>query len=160
MQRASLRTGFSRRRAVVSVELALALPLLLLLLLAIAEIGLMVADSLALANACREAARAAAVGRSTSDIRAVVTASLPPAMTLPAPEVTLERRSLSGGVWSDWTALGDTMAGGLAINDAPTGAQVRVSLSYPHRLISGPLLGSALPDGILTLRTASVMLRF
>ncbi len=136
------------------------MPLLLLFLLAIAETGMMVADSLALAHACREATRAAAVGRATSEIRAVVTASLPPAMTHRAPEVTLERRNLSDGVWSAWTALGDTTAGGLPINDAPTGAQVRVTLTYPHPLISGPLLGSALPDGTLTLRTASVMLRF
>lgn len=160
MQRASPSIRCSRRRAVVSAELALALPLLILLLLAIAEIGLMVADSLALANACREAARAAAVGRTTSEIRAVVTASLPPAMAVRAPEVTLERRSLSAGTWSEWFPLGDTTAGDLAVNDAPTGAQVRVSLTYPHRLISGPLLSSALPDGTITMRAASVMLRF
>jgi Flp pilus assembly protein TadG len=145
---------------VVSVELAIALPLLLLLLLSIAEIGLMVADSLALSNACQEATRAAAIGKATGEVRAVVTASLPASVVVNAQDIILERRSVLNGVWSAWTALGDTISGGVVINDAASGNQVRVSLACQHHLLSGLVLRGANQNGTITLRTASVMLRY
>ncbi len=150
----------ARGRGVVSVELALVLPLLLLLLLAIAEIGMIVVDSLAVGNACREGTRAAALGKSTTEIRFVAISALPPSFQLDAQNFTLERRSLSSGVWSAWTTLGDTVSGETTLNDAATGNQIRVTLTYQHSLVTGLILQAANQDGTITLRTASVMLRY
>ena len=150
----------SQRRAIVSAELALTLPLLILLLLSIAEIGLILADSLALGSVCRESVRAAALGKSTSEIRAVGLASAPPSLTLVTDDFTLECRTQTDGVWGTWSVLGDILSGSLLVNNAAEGAQVRVTLTYQHTLIAGPLIQGANQNGTITLRTSSVALHF
>ncbi len=157
--RAAVRNRCSRR-GVVSAELALVFPVLLVLFLGICEIGLILADSLALGNACREAARAASLGRTTDEIRAVAAASVPDSLVLRAENVSLERRRLTGGVWGEWLDLGDTVTSGSNYNDALTGDQIRVTLTYSHPLISGELLQAARQDGTIRLRTSLVMLRY
>lgn len=150
----------SRQRGVVSAELALVLPVLLLLLLGICEIGLLIADSLVLGNACREATRAASMGRTTAEIRSVATGSLPASIALTTEDITLERRSLVSGVWGDWTTLGDNTSVGSNYNNAGAGNQIRVTLTYQHRLVTGLILQAANQNGTLTLRTSMVMLRY
>ena len=150
----------SQRRAIVSAELALTLPLLILLLLSIAEIGLILADSLALGSVCRESVRAAALGKSTSEIRAVGLASAPPSLTLVTGNFTLECRTQTSGVWGAWSVLGDTTSGGVVLNNAAAGTQVRVTLAYQHTLIAGSLIQGANQNGKITLRTSSVALHF
>ena len=149
----------SARRAVVTVEMALALPLLLLLLLGIVEVGLVVMDALSLQNAAREAVRLATLGRSTSQVSAQVSATLTSVLPAQQVTVTLTKRVLSGGVWSAWTALGDTTVDGTTQNDATAGDQVRVTLAYGHPLITGYVLGALAPQGLLQMHVASVAMR-
>ena len=149
----------STRRAVVTVEMALALPLLLLLLLGIVEVGLVVMDAISLQNAAREAVRLATLGRTTSQVSAQVSATLTSVLPAQRVTVTLHKRVLSGGVWSAWTALGDTTVAGATQNNAVAGDQVRVALTYGHPLITGYVLGSLAPNGRLQMHVSSVALR-
>ncbi len=147
------------KQGTVTVELALTLPLLLLLLFAIAEVGFVILDSLALGEAARETARGAALGKSTAELRSLANAALPESMRLTDEQIALEKRSQSGGVWGSWTALGDTTAGGITRNDAATGDQVRVRLTYGHPTLTGWVFSRLDPDGTVTLTASTVMLR-
>ena len=148
----------STRRAVVTVEMALALPLLLLLLLGIVEVGLVVMDAISLQNAAREAVRLATLGRTTSQVSAQVSATLTTVLPAQQVTVTLHKRAFGGGVWSAWTVLGDTTVNGTAQNNAATGDQVRVTLTYGHPLVTGYVLGSLAPQGLLQMHVSSVAL--
>lgn len=160
MSRASLHNPAGPgKQGTVTVELALTLPLLLLLLFAIAEVGFVILDSLALGEAARETARAAALGKSTAELRSLVNAALPESIRLTDEQIVLEKRSQSEGVWGSWTALGDTTAGGVTRNDAATGDQVRVRLTYGHPTLSGWVFSGLNPGGTLTLTASTVMLR-
>ena len=125
-----------RTRAMATVELALVLPVLLLLLFGILEFGLLFKDALLLQQACREAARAAAVGATPSQIEDTVTAAAP-TLNSDNMEVTSEYRTWEGSGWSKWMDLGTASDG--SSNDAPAGSQIRVSVTYLHPLITGGL---------------------
>ena len=146
----------SRGRGQSLVEFALVLPLLLVLLFGIIEFGLVFKDVLAINQAAREGARAAAVGSTTSTISARVTAS---ATTLNTANITTTRsyRTYTNGAWSSWTTLSDSGD----VNAAPSGAHVKVAVSYPHTLVTGGLF-SRIADpnsNRLTLNTSTVMRR-
>jgi Flp pilus assembly protein TadG len=138
--------------------MAIVAPILILLLFGTMEMGLLFKDSLSLNSACREAARVAAVGATTSDIAARARAA---ATTLNPANVTVtsQYRTYSGGVWSAWTALGDNAAG--TANSAPSGAQVKITLTYPHQLVTGALFASLATPGTnkVTIRGSMVMMR-
>jgi len=141
--------------------MALTLPMLLLVLMAIMELSLIALDALVLANAAREGARAAALGRSTTEIRQTVEATaeakLPSAEAL---SITPQRRSQTAGVWGSWTTLGDAVDGGVTYNDAATSDQVRVSVAYQHPLITGFFLHPGDQARTMTLTALSTSLRF
>jgi len=154
--RSRLRSALPSRKGSTSVEFALVLPLLMVLLFGIIEFGLIFKDVLAINQAAREGARAAAVGNTTSTVSARVTAS---ATTLTTANITITSsyRTYTNGVWSGWTTLtnsGDS-------NAAPSGAQVKVALSYPHTLVTGGLFSRiAEPNSNrITLNTSMVMRR-
>ncbi len=152
------RVGMSRTGA-TTVELALVAPLLIFLLFGIIEFGLMVKDVVGLNQAAREGARVAAVGGTPTTLDARVIAAAP---TLDGEKiVTLyERRSYdqATGTWSSWTVLGTSEGE----NDAAEGDQIRVTLTYPHPLVTGRLFSGLADDpenGTITLRAAIIMLR-
>lgn len=64
-------------RGAAAVEFAIVVPLLLLVLLALVDFGRLFYVEVSLAGASREGARAAAVGRSATQVAAVVQASSP-----------------------------------------------------------------------------------
>lgn len=138
--------------------MAIVAPILILLLFGTMEMGLLFKDSLALNSACREAARVAAVGATTTDITTRAQAA---ATTMVAANVTVvsQYRTYTSGVWGAWTTLGNN-AGGTG-NNAPSGAQVRVTLTYPHPLVTGSLFASLANPGtnIVTVRGSMVMMR-
>jgi hypothetical protein len=147
------------RRGTTTVEFALVAPLLIFLLFGIIEFGIMVKDVVGLNQAAREGARVAAVGATPATLDNRIGGSAP---GIPSDQiVTLyERRSYDQdtGAWSSWTALG-TLDGE---NDADGGDQIKVSLTYPHPLVTGQLF-SGLADnpeqGTIDLHAAIIMLR-
>lgn len=152
------RIGMSSTGA-TTVELALVAPLLIFLLFGIIEFGLMVKDVVGLNQAAREGARVAAVGGTPATLDARV-ASAAPTLDGDAIVTLYERRSFdeNSGTWSAWTALGVVEGE----NDAGQGDQIKVTLTYPHALVTGRLF-SGLADnpeqGTITLRAAIIMLR-
>lgn len=151
------------RRGVVSVEMALVAPVLIILLFGILEFGLVIKDYLGINQAAREAARIAAVGASMGTIDARLDGSAP---TIDTSEITrtFEYRTFSdsAGTWSAWLPLANVGSGSDTQNCAPEGAQVRVSLSYPHALLTGPLFARLADDpdtGSIILTAAMVMRR-
>ncbi len=125
-----------RRRAAVTVELALALPVLMYLLFGLLEFGPLIRDYLTCLNAAREGARVAAVGAPTA---AIIERIQQVAVGLDQTklEIELEYRTWSGGQWSDWMPLSDIYNGWRVENSAPPGAQIRVTVRYPHKLVTG-----------------------
>jgi Flp pilus assembly protein TadG len=154
--RSRLRPPLANREGSTTVEFALVLPVLMVMLFGIIEFGLIFKDVLAVNQAAREGARAGAVGNPTTTISARVSAS---ATTLTAANLTITStyRTLTNGVWSNWTTLTDSAGA----NVAPPGAQVKVAISYPHNLVTGGLF-SRIADpnsNCITLNTSMVMRR-
>ena len=134
----------SRRRSAGSatVEMAIVAPIVILLFLATVEMGLMVKDSLVVNSACREGARVAGLGWTTTQISAQVAAA---ATTLSATSLTttLQYRTCTSGTWGAWANLTDNGTS----NAAPSGAQVMVTVRYPHQLVTGGLFASVANAG-------------
>jgi len=157
------RSSSIRARGVVSVEMALVAPILIVLLFGIIEFGLVIKDYLGINQAAREAARTAVVGGTLSAIDARLDGSAP---TIDTEQIsrTYEYRTFSEstGTWSDWLSLTNVGSGSDIQNCAPEGAQVRVSVSYPHALVTGPLFARLADDaetGTIILTAAMVMRR-
>jgi len=146
-------------RGTTTVEFALVAPLLIFLLFGIIEFGVVVKDVIGLNQAAREGARVAAVGAVPSTLNNRVTGSAP---GIPSDEiVTLyEYRSYNegAGTWSQWTVLGTDDGE----NDASPGDQIKVSLTYPHELMTGQLFAGLAdnPDqNAVNLHASIIMLR-
>ena len=127
------------RRGALSVEMAVLAPLLVVFLFGTVELGMIMRDVMVLNSAAREASRIASLGHSNS---AIVDRAKAAATGLVAANVTvtLDYRTYSSGAWSGWTTLTSTGAS----NNAPSGSQVRVRVSYPHPLIVGRVFTSLL----------------
>jgi Flp pilus assembly protein TadG len=155
----AVRHRSNRRRAwgSVSVEMAIIAPILVLLLFGIIEMGMLFKDSLTLSQACREAVRVAAVGDTTSDITTRAKAAAP-ALNTATITVTQQYRTYSSGTWSAWTTLANNSAG--TANNAPSGSQIEMTLSYPHTMITGGFFSSLVTPGtnICTIKTHMVMM--
>ena len=145
-------------RGSLSVEMAFLAPLLAIFLFGTLELGMMLKDVMVLNSAAREAARSASLGATTTDIgnRAVAAAATINTANLTK---TVDYRTYASGAWSAWTTL--TNSG--TQNVAPTGAQIRVILNYPHPLIAGRIFTSMLATNSTTnttnLRATMIMMR-
>jgi Flp pilus assembly protein TadG len=134
-------------------------PLLIFLLFGIIEFGLMVKDLVGVNQAAREGARSAAVGATPSTLDTRIANAAP---TIQESDLnnTYEYRSFdeSSGTWSSWQTLG--VDGNE--NNAEAGDQIRISINYPHQLVTGGLFAGLADDpqqGTVTLSTAIVMQR-
>ena len=147
-----------RSRGGLSVEMAIVAPVLITLLFGMIEMGLMMKDAMVVNSACREAARSAALGATTTQITAAAR-SAAPTLALPALTLTQQYRTASGDVWGPWTALTDDAA--LTANAAPTCSQVRIAAAYQHHLVTGSLFASLATPGtsIIKLQGCVIMLR-
>jgi len=149
----------TKRRGAATVELAMVAPLLIFLLFGIIEFGLMVKDLVGVNQAAREGARSAAVGATPTTLNARI-AGAAPTINASALNITCEYRSFdeSSGSWGNWTTLG---VDGVE-NNAEAGDQIRISIQYPHQLVTGGLFAGLADDpenGTITLSTAIVMQR-
>ncbi len=147
------------REGTTTVELALVAPLLILLLFGIIEFGLMVKDVIGLNQAAREGARSASVGATPATLDNRIRGS---AATMEGDLiVTLyERRTYDddAGTWTEWTVLGTSESE----NDAISRDQIKVTVTYPHKLVTGKLfagLADNPEEGTITLQAAIVMMR-
>jgi Flp pilus assembly protein TadG len=118
------------------VEMAIVLPVLCFMLFGIIELGMLFKDAIVVFQATREGGRQAALGATPSAIAAQIRDSAP-TLNPDNLQITLTYRTWSNGAWSEWVTLG-TKADG-SENNAPTGAQVRVQVNYPHPLLLGGL---------------------
>ena len=130
------------RAGTATVELALVFPTLITLLFGIIEVGMLTRAHLALRNAANETARVAAVGASPTDMDACLATSL---SGLDATQVTGEYQwrcwNVDTANWSEWAPLTSSDAGE---NSATEGSQVRVTLTYAYRLLTGGLFARML----------------
>ncbi len=149
----------SARRGTATVELALVAPLILFMLFSILEIGYMVKNRAELGQAAREAARIAAVGGTPSRMNQGVATALG---TIPDDEVTMDYQFRPWDdetqMWGNWTNLGTDGT----VNNAPSGAQIRVRLNFMHHLLVPGMMSSVLgadENGDVDHSAASVMMR-
>lgn len=148
-----------KRRGATTVELAMVGPLLIFLLFGIIEFGLMVKNLVGVNQAAREGARSAAVGALPTTLDARI-AGAAPTINTDALSIQYDYRSFdeSSGGWSAWHTLGVDGAE----NSAEAGDQIRISVQYPHQLVTGGLFAGLADDpenGTITLSTAIVMQR-
>lgn len=139
------RSRATRNAGLATVEMAIVVMLLIVLLFGILEFGLLIKDYLGINQAAREGARIAVVGFPLATIDARVDGSAPTIDTSQMSR-TYEYRTLSGASWSDWMVLTDVGSGSDTHNSAPVGAQVRVSVTYPHEFVTGPLFARVADD--------------
>jgi Flp pilus assembly protein TadG len=114
------------------VELSLLLPIFLVLVFGLLELSTAFGDWLLLANASREGSRSAAVGRTTTLIRTATQQGARP-LSAASVQVAMAYRTSPTGAW---TTLGDTAGH----NNAPVGSQVRITVTYLHRMMTGSML--------------------
>lgn len=139
----------SRRRGTAFVEFALVAPFLLAMLVGVIDFGLLERNTLIVANAAREGARAASLGRTTADIRTrIENAATPPLTKNSSGVITnptiltilMEHAAPSGDPLSYQSWPSDTVSSGTTpINGVPQGNYVRITLTYSHRSLSGLL---------------------
>jgi hypothetical protein len=139
------------------VEFALILPLLLMLFLGIVESGVMMMHQLTLAQVAREGSRHASLGRPVSEIEARM---LNMAGALPMyNEMVIDLTYSTDEGQTYPYQLGDV--GGGSENDAPPGTLIRVTLDWPHQLLTGSFFSwlSGAEGNSLPLRAIIVMRR-
>ncbi len=130
------RQPLSRRRGQSIIEFALVVPALLALMIGIMEFGYLVKANMTLASAAREAARYAALGKSTSEITARVTryaGSLK--LTAPNGSITLQQCDERGASCTAWPAD----SGGR--NGVTPPNMVRIILTTKHQSLTGFIPG-------------------
>lgn len=134
-------------------------PLLIFLLFGIIEFGLMVKDLVGVNQAAREGARSAAVGATPSTLTTRIGGAAP---TINASDlnITYDYRAFdeNTGSWGSWQSLGVDGSE----NNAQAGDQIRITIQYPHQLVTGGLFAGLADDpenGTITLNTAIVMQR-
>jgi hypothetical protein len=147
------------QKGTTTVELAMIGPLLIFLLFGIIEFGLMVKDVVGINQAAREGARSAAVGATPSTLTTHITSAAPTIIGSDM-SVTYHYRPFNegSGSWGSWQTLG--VSGGM--NNAQAGDQIRITIEYPHQLVTGGLFAGLADDpesGTVTLNTAIVMQR-
>jgi Flp pilus assembly protein TadG len=131
----------ARRRGVAFVEFAIVLPVLLAMLLGIIDFGQMGRQSLIIANAAREGARAAAVGQSSTNVRTrIINAGEPPLReaggVISNGSIVLQHAASSTTpTYSNWPSDTTTSTG--TKNGVPTGNYVRVTVNYNHQSFTG-----------------------
>ncbi len=117
------------RRGQSIIEFALVVPVILALLIGILESAYLGKNYLAIANATREGARSASLGKTTTDIRTRVKNAAAP-LTVTDGNITLQYSTDNG------TTYAYTMGDSGAQNNATSGSMVRVKVSFTHQSLT------------------------
>lgn len=132
MKRQRPTTRLKRRSGSTIVEFALVMPILLGLLIGIMEFGWLVKNHLTLANATREGARAAAVGKTTSEIQTrVANMAAPLPVASPSGSILMQYSTDNGATFLTWPADVSGKNGVFA------GNLVRITVTSRHRSLTG-----------------------
>lgn len=124
---------YGRRRGQAIVEFALVLPIFLLLIFGILEYSFYVKNALTIANAAREGARYASVGKTTTEIQGrVAQEAVPLSVTGTSGSVTCQYSTDNGATYS---ALGNADSK----NNAPVGSLIRITVRSRHRPLTGAI---------------------
>lgn len=138
-----------RRGGTSFVELALVLPVLLAILMGVIDFGWLARNTLIVANAAREGARAAALGRTTADIKericydgaptlqsstpgVVTNGSIIMEQAPPAPATSPAGSPLAYTSWPADIGIDPNKKNGVAPNN-----YVRITVNYTHRSLTG-----------------------
>lgn len=133
MKRYSHKMRFKRRSGSTIVEFALVVPILLAILIGIMEFGWLVKNTLTIANSTREGARAAAVGRSTTDIRnRVIEMARPLPVVSPNGSILMQYSTDNGVTYLPWPA--DLITGK---NGVLSGQLIKITVTSKHRSLTG-----------------------
>jgi hypothetical protein len=149
-----------RKRGVATVEMAIVAPLLIFLLFAIVEFGVLMRDIISVHEAAREGARAAVVGATVSTAEARAKSALLP-LDATLADVDFEYRSWDFAT-GDWEGLFQELPPGGGTNAALPGDQIRVTVTYPHKILLPGLFGGWETEegsGEKLVRAATIMRR-
>lgn len=131
-----MKCGFStRRRGAAIVEMAFAIPILLVIMFGVIDFSVYANNTLKLANATREGARAAATGKNIATIKERVTKFAAP-LSLSGGDGSIKVEVSSDG-GSTYSSLGDTATG--TQNAAQPDQYIRVSTTSTNRSTTGAL---------------------
>ena len=138
-----------RRKGATLVEFALVVPVLLSLLIGIMEFGWMVKNNLTVANATREGARAAALGKTTSEIQTRINNSMAPLSTSSGGSMAFK--------WSDNNGTDGylyNVADSGAQNTVATGKLIKITVRCKHRPLTGffPFMNNRFIESYATMR--------
>lgn len=122
------RPSQAKRRGASIVEFALIVPVVLAILIGILESGWMSKNYLSVANAAREGARSAALGKTTTVIRTRVQNAAYP-VNVPTANIVLSYSTDNGATY---VAMGDSGTQ----NSAPGGSMARVNVSITHQSLT------------------------
>jgi len=138
VQRKMCRLAAQKGQSVV--EFALLVPFLLILMMGIIEFGYLINCHVSVANATREGARAAALGRTPTQVNSAVIASSG-AVVVTSSNITVQK-STDGG--TTWTTLGTTTytsGSTITYNNAAGGDLVRVTVSVQFQQLTNFIPG-------------------
>lgn len=142
--------SWRKRRASTLIEFALIVPVLLAVVMGIIEFGWLVRSQLMIANAAREGARYAAVGKQTNDIIARINGMASGVPGAPGSlTITIKRNDGANGTTYD-TTVGNTGT----MNNAPTGSMIQVLVRAPNRSLTGlfPFLNNRTVQAAVVMR--------
>jgi Flp pilus assembly protein TadG len=140
------------RRGVALIEFAMVVPWLVLMILGIMEFGWYAKNQLTVANATREGARVASLGRPVGEVKLRVRKSAAP-IKINDDDVTLQYSRDSG---STYINVHNKVSGTQIENDAPAGSLLKVTVTAPHRsLTSLSLFGSEIKVAVTMVRERS-----
>jgi Flp pilus assembly protein TadG len=118
-----------RRRASTLVEFALLLPVLMIIIMGIIEFGWFSKTQLTIANAAREGARSASLGKTQDEIKTrVINAAKP--ITLTTSNITLLQSEDNGATYTAFPA--DNNSTDPAQNGVSRPSLVKVRVEVPH----------------------------
>jgi Flp pilus assembly protein TadG len=132
-----LRGGFTagrRRRGSTLLEFAMVVPVLLLLLLGIIEFGWFFKNQLTVANATREGARTASLGKTQTEIRSRVKNAMLPLTVTDDSKIVLESSSNQGASYTAFPA--DNTSVTPAENGVHSGDLIRVTVKVTHKMLT------------------------
>jgi Flp pilus assembly protein TadG len=128
-----------RRRGATLLEFALVVPVLMLILLGIMEFGWLTHNQLVVANAAREGARLAAVGKPTATIQARIINQAKP-VTVTNDDIKLESAlqpvpASNDPAWGSWPP--DDATASPSENGVKSGNLVRITVTLNHHALTG-----------------------
>jgi Flp pilus assembly protein TadG len=120
----------TRRQGQAIVEFAVVVPVLLALLLGVIEFGWLIKNNHSVANATREGARFAALGKTPTEVRTRVKFCAAP-LTVTDSNITLQYYNTASSTWVSWPADGSD-----GKNGVPVDSQVKVTVIVKHQQLT------------------------